>query len=127
MSLLLMRCCAIENRLRIHDTDCMTFLDPLDRQRRDQCSTDTASVLGGQNLNLVFLSLWPAKDFAQRFGPTCLEVRVLVEHGAVGADVAGGDVLLFADTSDSTGGKAGGAGTNELGQTTEDFCFGLCD
>jgi len=52
-------------------------------------------------------------------------VGVLVENGAVGADVAGGDALLLADGGDAAGREAGGAGADELGEAADELEFGL--
>lgn len=52
---------------------------------------------------------------------------VFVENGAVGADVAAGEVLLLGNTSNTTGGETGCTCTDELGEAAEDFCFGLFD
>lgn len=52
---------------------------------------------------------------------------VFVEDRAIGADVAASNVLLLADTSDTTGRETGCTRTDELGEATEDFCFGLFD
>jgi len=52
-------------------------------------------------------------------------VGVLVEDGAIGADVAGGYALLLADSGDTAGGKAGSAGADELGEAADELEFGL--
>lgn len=41
--------------------------------------------------------------------------------------MAGLDVLLLADGGDTAGGETGSAGTDELGEATEDFALGFAD
>ena len=47
----------------------------------------------------------------------CLEVRVLVKYRTIGANVAGGVVLLLAGGSDTTCTKSGRSRANQLGKT----------
>jgi hypothetical protein len=81
---------------------------PLQRQRRNQRRPHPTPILRGQNLNRI-LPPRPVQNLPQRDGAARLEVRVLVEDGAVGADVAGFPALLLADGGDAAGGEAGGA------------------
>jgi hypothetical protein len=114
--------------LRVQDTSKVALVDPLQGQRSDQGGTDTRTVFGGEDLNRVFLGLaglgGPVEDLAEGLRATGLEVRVLVEDGAVSADVAGLVVLLFADGCDAAGGQAGGTSTDELGRPADELELG---
>jgi hypothetical protein len=112
--------------LRVQNTSAVASLDPLQRQRRNQRSTHTTAILSSQNLNRILLRttsslLGPVEDLAQGLGATGLEVRVLVEDGTIGADVAAGVVLLLTDGGDTAGREAGGAGANKLGEAADEF------
>lgn len=91
----------------MQNTRNVTLLDALQCKSGNQRSTDTATVLGGQNLDRVLVSgvllLGPVKDLAERQGTALLEVGVLVEDGAVGTNVASLVVLLLADSSNTAG------------------------
>ena len=52
-------------------------------------------------------------------------MRVFVKDRAVGADVAGFDILLLADAGDAAGGQTSGAGADELGEAATEFAFGF--
>jgi hypothetical protein len=112
------------------DTSEVALLDTLDGQSGDQSGTDTRSILGGKNLNGVLLKSallsWPVQDLAQGLGTAGLEVRVLVEHGAIGTDVAGLVTLLLGNSSDTAGGEASSTGTDELGETAHELELRLC-
>lgn len=97
----------------------ITLLNTLESQRGNQGGTDTASVLGSQDLDGVLLVgirlLGPVQDLAQGRRATSLEVGVLVEYGAVGTDMARAVALLLADGGDAAGRETGGASTDQLG------------
>lgn len=114
--------------LRAQDTSEVALVDPLQGQRSDQGCTDTRTVFGSEDLNGVLLVLagfgGPVEDLAESHRATGLEVRVLVEDGAVSANVAGLVALLLADSSDTTRGQAGGAGANELSRPADELELG---
>lgn len=101
------------------------LLDPLQRQRGNQRRADAAPVLGRQDLDRVLLLgvrlVGPVENLAQRGGAARLEVRVLVEDGAVGAHVARRVALLAADGGDAAGRQAGGAGADQLGGAADEL------
>ena len=53
------------------------------------------------------------------------EVRVFVENGSVGPNVACRVAFLLSDGSDATGGETGGAGADEFGEAADEFEFGV--
>lgn len=93
--------------LRMQNTSHVALLDSLQSQRSNQCSTNTRTVLGSQDLNGVLIALvglgGPIEDLTQGLGAAGLEVRVFVENGAVSANVGGLNILLLADGCDTTG------------------------
>jgi hypothetical protein len=91
------------------DSSQVTVLYPLQRQRRNERCTNTAAVLGGRKHNGI-LPRRPVENLAQGLSASGLEVRVFVEDGAVGANVAGGDVLLLADGCYAAGRESSGPG-----------------
>jgi hypothetical protein len=100
------------------------LLYPLQRQRRNQRCPNTRSIFCSQDLNRVLLAgllVGPVQDLAERNGPALLEVRVLVEDGSVGANVAGLVTFLLADGGNATGRKASCARANQFGQTTNEL------
>ena len=106
--LLLFSC--FQKTLRIPNTSMIAILNTLQRQGSNECGTHTATVLSGTDLNWVLPDLLaPTEDLAQGLGTTSFEVRVLVEDGAVSANVAGFPALLLADGGNATGREAGGA------------------
>lgn len=107
------------------NTNHIPRLDPHSRQRRNNSSPNTGAILGSPDVDFVPLGGGPIEDLAQGLGAAGLEVRVAVEDGAVGADVAGGDALFLADGGDAAGGEAGGAGADELGEAAAELEFGL--
>lgn len=106
----------------------VALLDPLDRERSDESSSDTRTVLGSQDLDgvgVVGVGLGgPVEDLAQGLGATGLEVRVLVEDRAVGTDVGGLVVLLLADGGNTACGQAGGPGADKLGRLADELQLG---
>lgn len=110
------------------NTSQVPSLDPLECQRSNQRRTNTATILGSQDLNgillLGVLLLGPVEDLAEGDGAAGLEVRVLVKDRAVGADVAGGVVLLLADGGDTAGREAGGAGADEFREAADELELG---
>ena len=98
----------LQHRLRIPNPRILPLPHPLQRQRRNQRRPHPTPILRRQNLNRI-LPPRPAQNLPQRDSAARLEVRVLVEHGAVGADVAGFPALLLADGGDAAGGEAGRA------------------
>lgn len=114
--------------LRVQNARQVTLLNPLQRKRRNQRGAHTAAVLGGQDLDRVLLGrvalLGPVEDLAQGFRAAGLEVRILVEDGAVGADVAGLVTLLLADGGDAAGREARGARADQLGGAADELELG---
>ena len=114
--------------LRVQNTRQVAFLDSLQREGGNQRRADTASVLSRQDLDGVFLlgvlPFRPVEDLAQSLGAAGLEVRVLVEDGAVGAHVAALVPLLLADGGDAAGRQAGGARADELGGPSDQLQLG---
>lgn len=51
-------------------------------------------------------------------------MRILVEHGAVSANVSGLEVLLFANGGDTTGRKTGSARADQLGSAPDQLQLG---
>lgn len=121
MTIVYLRFDGVKHGLGVANTGVVALGDTLERQSSNERGTDTGTILGRDNLNGVALALGPVEDLAQGLGATSLEVRVLVEDGTVSADVALGPALLLADGGDTAGGEAGGAGTNQLGQTTAEL------
>lgn len=107
----------------MQDTRDVALVDPLQGQRGDQRGTDTGTVFGSEDLNGVLLVLvglgGPVEDLAEGLRATGLEVGVLVEDGAIGADVAGLIALLLADSGDTTCGQAGSAGADKLSRSAD--------
>lgn len=93
--------------LRVQDTSHVALLNPLQGQRSNQRSTNTRTVLGSQYLNGILVALvglgGPVEDLTQGLGAAGLEVRVLVEDGAISANMGSLDVLLLADGGDTAG------------------------
>lgn len=91
----------------MQNTRHVALLNPLQGQRSNQRSANTRTVLGSQDLDGVLVTLvglgGPVEDLTQSLGAAGLEVRVLVEHGAISANVGGLEVLLLADGGDTTG------------------------
>lgn len=114
--------------LRVQDTGHITLLDALEGQGGNQGGTNTRSVLSSQDFDGVLIALvslgGPVEDLAQSLSATGLEVRVLVEHGAVGANVRGLIALLLADGGDAAGGQTGGSGTDKLGGPADKLQLG---
>ena len=54
-----------------------------------------------------------------------LEVRVFVEDGSVGSNVARLVAFLLGDGGDAAGGETGSAGADEFGEATDEFKFGM--
>lgn len=114
--------------LGVKDTGQVPGLDTLEGQGGDERCADTAAVLGSQDLDRVLLLgvllLGPVEDLAEGLRAARLEVRVFVKDRPVGADVAGGVVLLLADGRDAAGGQAGGAGADQLGEAADELELG---
>lgn len=88
------------------------LLNPLQRQRRNKRGPNTTPILRRQNFNRVLLTrllLRPVQNLSQSNSTALLEVRVFVEDGTVGANVAGFVTFLFADRGDAAGGEACGS------------------
>jgi hypothetical protein len=102
--------------LRVQNTGKIALSDSLERQGGNQRSTDTASIFSSQNLHRIFLFRIglgrPIKDLTESLGATRFEMRILVENGTVGANVARLQVLLGADGGDTTGGETSSACAN---------------
>lgn len=115
----------------MQDARQVALLDTLEGEGGDQSGADTAAVLGGEDLDGVLLLgvllLGPVENLAQGLGAAGLEVGVLVEDGAVGADVAALVALLLADGGDAAGREASGAGADELGQAADELELGAVE
>merc|ERR1712093_381559 len=111
--------------LRVQNTRHIALLNPLQRQSSNQRRTNTRSILCSQNLDRVLLLTAllrrPIQNLAQRNSTASLEMRVLVEDRSVCSDVASLVVFLERDGGHTTGGKTCGAGTDQLGETTDEF------
>jgi hypothetical protein len=98
-------------------------LGSLESQSGNESSSNTATILGRQDLYRVFLLrvglLRPVEDLAQGLCATSFKVRVLVEDRSIGTDVAGFVILLLGDGCDTAGGKSSGAGSDELCQSSD--------
>lgn len=127
LQLLLVRTYTRHHGLMIPDADHIALLDPLDRERGDERRADAAPVLRGPDVDPVGLAVAPAEDLAQRLRAARLEVRVLVEDRAVGADVALAEFLLDADGGGAAGRQAGCARADEDGEVVEKLGDGLGD
>lgn len=122
-----MRLARLQNSLRIPDTRPVSLPNPLQCQRGNQRRPNTAPILCRPYINEVLLVARPVQNLPQRNRAPRFEVRVLVEDGAVGADVAGPDVLLLADGSGAAGRQARRAHADELGQAAEELALALGD
>ena len=100
------------------------LLNPLNRQRRNERRTHPAPILRAAQHNRIALPLRPVQNLPQRLRAPLLEVRILVEHASVGANMAALDVLLLADGGDATGGEARGARADELGKAAAELELG---
>lgn len=109
--------------LRVQDTSQVASLGTLEGQSSNQSSSDTATVLGRQNLDWVVLLgvslLRPVENLAQGLCATGLEVRVLVEDGSVSTDMARLVVLLLANSRDTAGREPGSSCSDELCQSAD--------
>lgn len=109
----------------MQNTRHIALLNPLQRQSSNQRRTNTRSILCSQNLDRVLLLTAllrrPIQNLAQRNSTASLEMRVLVEDRSVCSDVASLVVFLERDGGHTTGGKTCGAGTDQLGETTDEF------
>lgn len=110
----------------VADTSHVTFLDTLQGQSGNQGSTNTRTVLGSHDDDLVLLVRSPVQDLTESLGTTGLEVRVLGEDRTVGTNVARFDVLLGADGGDTAGRDTGGTSADQLGQTADHLKLRLC-
>lgn len=107
------------------NADHIPLLDAHSRQGGRDGGADAGPIFGGPDVDAILLGGGPIEDLAQGLGATGLEVRVAVEDGAVGADVAGVDALLLADGGDAAGREAGGARADQLGQAAAELEFGF--
>lgn len=120
--------CESEQRFygtRIADTGQITRLQALEGQGGNKGRSNTGSILGGQNADLVLFLGLPAKDLAEGLGAAGLEMRVLGEDRAIGADVAGMHVLFLADGRDTAGRETGSASADELCEAADQLQLGL--
>jgi hypothetical protein len=110
------------------------FIDPPNRQRRNQRRTDPTTILSRLHLHRITspptipahaVLFIPVKDLAQRLGLPALEVGVFAEERAVGADVAFFPFLLLGDGGDAAGGQSRGAGADQLGEAADQGEFVL--
>ena len=65
------------------------------------------------------------RHLAQRLRAARLEVRVLIKHGTVGADVAGRVAGVLRDGGDAAGRQARGARADQLGGAPDELELGL--
>lgn len=115
----------LQHSIRVLDTSHVAFLDPLDRQCRNQSCTNAGTILCSSDIDLVSLALFPIKNLAQRNRASCFEVRVLVKYRPISTNMAGFDVLLLADSRYSASRKTSCTSSNEFGETSEKLCFRL--
>lgn len=113
---------------QVQDTCLVASLDTLKRKGSNQSSTNTAAILGGENLNgvlvLSVLLLGPIQNLSEGLGTAGLEVRVFVEDGAVGTNVATSVVLLLANGSNAASRETSGTRTDKLGKSANEFALG---
>lgn len=116
--------------LGVQNTSHVAGLDSLQGQRSNQSCTYTTAVFGSKNLNGILLLgvrlLWPVKNFAKSLRTAGLEVRVLVEDGTIGTNMARLEILLLADSRNTTGGEARSTGANKLGKSSNKLQLGSC-
>lgn len=109
----------------------VALLHTLERECGNQSSAYATTVFGRQNLNRVLGRgvglLGPVENLLESLRSTRLEVRVLVEDGAIGTNVAGLDVLLLANGSDTAGRETGGASADEFGEAADKLELGRSD
>lgn len=130
MSLKVVSCLRVgglEHTLSVTDTGVVALLNTLQSQGSDERGTNARTIFSGNDLNGVTLALGPVEDLAQGLSAAGLKVRVLVEDGAVSADVALGPALLLANCSNTAGRKAGGARTDQLSKATAQLELGLVE
>lgn len=100
--------------------------DTLHSQGGDQGSTNTASILSRNHLDRILPDrLVPTEDLTESVGATLLKVGVFVEDRTIGTDVARLDILHLADSTDTAGGKARSAGTDQLSEAANELTLGL--
>lgn len=111
--------------LWVQNTRHVTSVDPLESQSSNQGGTDTATILGSEDLNRVIVVgvglLRPVENLAQGHSATGLEVRVFVKHRPVGSNVAILVSLLLADGSNTTGRETSSASANEFGKAADEL------
>lgn len=109
----------------MQDTGQIASLGSLESQSGNESSSNTATILGRQDLYRVFILgvglRRPVEDFSQGLCATSLEVRVFVKDGTVSTDVARFVILLLANSCDTAGGKPGGSGSDELCQSSDEL------
>lgn len=107
----------------VQNTSKVTLLHSLQRKSGNNSSADTASIFGGEDLDRVFFSRVflsrPVENLSESLCASCLEMRVFVEYGAVGAHVAGLKVLLDADSSNSTSRQASRTCADQFSGSTD--------
>jgi hypothetical protein len=105
----------------------ISFLGSLKGQRRNECGTDTRTILSRQDFNWVrlfrILLRRPVQYLTQSLGTASLEVRVLVEDRSVGPNVARLVAFLCSNCCDTTGGESSCAGSYQFGQATDELKF----
>jgi hypothetical protein len=115
---------------RVQHASKVACLDSLQGQSGNQSSTYTATVLSGENLNGVLLVgirlLGPVKNLPKSLGSTSLEVGVLVEDGAVSANMARLVILLLADGSNTTSRKARSTSADKFSKSSNELQLGSC-
>ena len=107
------------------DTGQVALVDSLECEGSNESSTYTATILSGEDLDRVFLLrvglLRPVENLTQCLSTTGLEVRVLVEDGAVSADMAGLVALLLADGGNTASREAGSTSADELSRPADEL------
>src|SRR6202034_1507823 len=94
--------------LGVLDACQIPLLYPFNSQRRNERSAHSTPILRTAQHYRIALPLWPVQNFPQCLRAPLLEVRILVEDGAIGAHVARLNAFLLADGGDAAGRKASG-------------------
>lgn len=111
--------------LWVQDACHIALLNPLQRKRGNESGTDTGTILGGQDLDGIFVAAVglgsPVKNLAKGGGAACLEVRVFVKHGAISTDVGTLKVLLLANGSNTASRETGSSGSDQFGSPADEL------
>ena len=98
---------------------------PPRRQGRNDRGPDPAPVLRRPDIDAIRFSLGPIQNLPQGLRAASFEMRVPIEHRAVGADVEVLIAFLLRNGGDAAGREAGGARADEFGEAPAEFEFGF--